>query len=685
MVCSPNDNTLNPIVLPPWPPIPGFGIPFAPLQIPFPDISLPDGIPEDLIALMQQFLSYFPGGPYVPNFDNFSKGILDALASLLNVLAPFLGFYNFIQALLNMVFCIMEVICAINNPFALVRALRKLFKQCVPAFLNLLPWLALLAMIIALILLLLALIAYLIQQILNFLNQLYKNLAILAESVSVADDSSILAASQKIAYILCLIEQLFAILIAFQAILAIIESLSKISGRNLCSSSDTCCSDDVCPPFIRNNPDGLSGTLGHLLYHNAIYNDTSGLGIPLTLPPIRDERWQFVDEEAGKAYDFADIITKIEGNIYWPEGFSFTANANLKKTPYILDLKMRLNPVAFHTSDTGGLREFEIRDCVVTKKPYIGLLNYNNNYIAPDTGTLRIEGGLVYEVDGTPYNVNGQQATLNSFIHKPSGVSTPSPVDDGYNIYDIEYTLKINHAALVEYSLITIGCVPEISIETEVANIVASDITNVFDKIGDLPNINKTLDCLNGALTELRKDVSPANLAIFQAATTMCLDDLNDQALNTYVNAVTAGASLYTTTVDIDPTIQFVNEDINVKVTLRDPGGTLISFNVPSAVQSTLADKLKATVTLGTISDFTFDGYQAFDANITSPVAGFGELKVSFDNQILSEVLHQDDINIPSEIIERVIDYRFVGTAISAVGDVVPVDRRDESDTARDE
>src|SRR5690606_32308970 len=126
--------------------------------------------------------------------------------------APFLGLYNFIQALLNMVFCIIEVLCARNNPSALIRALRKLFKQCIPPFLNLMPWLALLAMIIALILLLLALIAYLIQQILNFFDQIRKNLEILSNAIQVGDYDSILAAGKKIAYILCLIEQLFAIL-----------------------------------------------------------------------------------------------------------------------------------------------------------------------------------------------------------------------------------------------------------------------------------------------------------------------------------------------------------------------------------------------------------------------------------------------------------------------------------------
>ena len=111
MVCDPNDNSLSPPNLGPPPDI-GFGPMFAPPQIPFPDIALPEGIPEDIIALLQKLYALIPGGKLVPDADNYAKTVLDYVAQLLNKLGPYLAFYNFIQALLNMILCIIEVLCA---------------------------------------------------------------------------------------------------------------------------------------------------------------------------------------------------------------------------------------------------------------------------------------------------------------------------------------------------------------------------------------------------------------------------------------------------------------------------------------------------------------------------------------------------------------------------------------------
>jgi len=113
MVCDPNDLNLNPIVLPPPPFIIPFGFPFAPPAIPFPDISLPEGIPEDLIKLIRDFLAFIPGGPLRANITEFFKTVLDVISSLLNQLGPYLALYRFFIALLNMIGCSSQVIQAL--------------------------------------------------------------------------------------------------------------------------------------------------------------------------------------------------------------------------------------------------------------------------------------------------------------------------------------------------------------------------------------------------------------------------------------------------------------------------------------------------------------------------------------------------------------------------------------------
>src|SRR5690606_38206939 len=138
--------------------------------VPFPDISIPEGIPDDILGLLQDIYALIPGGKLVPNADDTFRNVLDAVASIMNQLGPYLSIYNFFQALLNMIMCIIDVLCSltVRAPFAL----RRLFKRCLPDFLNLFPPFALIAMILALILLLLALIEYLIQLILAYVRDI---------------------------------------------------------------------------------------------------------------------------------------------------------------------------------------------------------------------------------------------------------------------------------------------------------------------------------------------------------------------------------------------------------------------------------------------------------------------------------------------------------------------------------
>src|SRR4030067_1393771 len=152
--CRASDSSMDVTASPP-PNIPGIGSLFAPLQIPIPELDLPTDLLEDLLELMGKLGALFPSGLFKANPDFGMKNVLDFIANILSQLAPFLSFYNFIMAALNLIICIIEVLCAIPNPFAVAAKLKRLFAECLPPFLNLFPWLALLAMILALLLLIL--------------------------------------------------------------------------------------------------------------------------------------------------------------------------------------------------------------------------------------------------------------------------------------------------------------------------------------------------------------------------------------------------------------------------------------------------------------------------------------------------------------------------------------------------
>ena len=162
--CSPNDVSIDLPDGPSGPAIPGFGSPFA---LPVPDISpFPDGFPEDLLDLLDRLQLLIPPGALKPALNpNFGKDVFDAIMKLLDQFMPFLMLYKFFLPILNLIICIIEVLCALMNPFKLIRALKRLFRTCIPEFLNLFPIFALICMIISLLLLLLELILYIISQI----------------------------------------------------------------------------------------------------------------------------------------------------------------------------------------------------------------------------------------------------------------------------------------------------------------------------------------------------------------------------------------------------------------------------------------------------------------------------------------------------------------------------------------
>lgn len=701
MSCSPSDNSINVTPSPPIP-IPGFGISFSPIQIGLPSFDLPKDLLEDIPGLISALTALFPSGTFAANPEFSMKSVFDVISKIFSMLQPYLSMYNFIIALLKMITCIIEVLCAIPNPFALAIKLEKLFTQCIPAFLALFPFLALILMIIALLLLILALVEYIIATIISIIELLIQNLLNLVASIELQDAQSILAITQKIASLLCFIQNVLAILIPIAAVLAIIKSLALIGGGPICGDDSDCCEPNICPPFIKTTPNGISTKNGKMIYLKQVGADIATiLGIPpelaalLNIGSIRDERWQLIDNELVQKFPITDIITPSPvDNIFWPDPLVFDGTTAKRAAPYTVDIRIKIDPNAFGHVDLAGPRFFRIKDCIVVRKPYIGIMNFANvieftNYptlpIFNLSGTLNVEGGLVFEDDGTtPYKIGIKQATIDTFIHQPASLaSTPPSVDDSLSFDNIEFTWKPNAAVLAGHNLTTIGCIPSVSIEKAVQNAIIS--SEGFEPVavklppvspdGFLPDVLGAQKCVSDALADFRKDVSTEGAAKFQQIAVSCLTTLRDQTSAALCNAVIAAVSQFKSTIALDNDIQFTTRKIGVTVVLNDPTGTTVSNRIPATCVPIIEEKLLGSVTLGTITNFKYNGTSAFNAEITSDTAGTGELSVSFNGKVFNKV----DIataTTNSNILENLVEYQFVDANIAS-----PV-RRDETDVA---
>lgn len=718
MPCSPSDVSINTPTGPSGPSISGFGVPFA---ISLPNINpFPPGFPEDLLNILNTLQLLIPPGILMPTLNlNFGKDIFDAIMKLLDQFMPFLMLYKFFLPILNIIVCIIEVICAIPNPFKLIPAIIKLFTQCIPAFLLLFPIFALIIMIISLILLLIALIEYIIEKILALVLLLIRNILMLVNAFQEFNVNSVLAIAQKIGASLCIFQNLFVLLAIFNIIIQIIKDILGMAfAIPPCDDSnpDGCCTPTVCPSIAKKPFTRATGTLQYL--------NEAGLKFPTGLPApfdsitsdIRPESWQLYDVfqplpemflNVIDAYDVPpDFIDGYYGPpffkpVFFPTSNTYTSQTQAQQAPYTVNLRLFYNPAQW--GRIGQSRYIRINNCIMLSATSLTLSDFNNNQIPIPTGVISLAGGNVYEDDGkkailgfaadgiTQINFQG---TLNNFLHKPA-INSSSPVlnsTDGYTFPDdVTYTFTPNSAILMGNNLITLGCVPEVSMAKGfVNNALAGDVAlktvelqNILNS-ATFPKPDVAQQCLTNALAALRGNLTAQGVADFQSTAVACLQQLQNDANTSLTSLIGLGFDPCKSVFNITPNVQFTSKPIVIQVTLNESNGISLTNGITPGVADTLLPSLKAYTTFGQVSDFTFDGYQFFTANITSDAPGTGQVMISFENNILCN----NDLVIPAHTLQTQ-DYQFVYTPVQ--GQVVAVGdksdgkpERNESDLAND-
>jgi len=690
---------------PSGPKIPGFGSPFS-LNIP--TIPIKDGFPENLLEFFDSLSLTLPPGVLKPALSkNYGKDIFDSLLSLLDKFMPFLMLYKFFMPILNIIVCILEVLCSLMNPFKLRRAVRRLFRRCIPDFLNMFPIFAIVVMLISLLLLLLALIEYIIDQIRQLIDLIKRNLESLKKAIQDGDASSILAITAKIGSVLCIFQNLFVLLSLFTSIFEVIRDILNI-GTNIppCNDSgsgdpDDCCTTDVCPSIVLQNYTRVTGSL---LYLRKI-NVQEDIGNPNFQPihTYRDESWQLYDffqelpEEFRNITDPYDVpdIEGVEKPSFFPTDGSYTKDSSPRYAPYTVDLKIFYQPSIW--GRTGNDRNIIFKDCIVTVEPQLVVDTIGGTIYNFAKGVLKIEGGKGYELNGAilygysdSNELTGAQATLNNFFHYPERTALRSSFTppngsfgfevlqptDGY-LYDmnVEYTFKPNMDYLFSKQMITAGCFPDLALDREVVNqaygndvaVLTSELKNIFNN--GFPNTNQAQTEMEVAINSFRNDVSTDSLDTLSRSLNASLDKLRDDTSNTIDKLITSGVSPCNSKVSISDKIQFTSKDIKVNVTLNERNGISITNGVNIDIMSNIAKKIKAYPTLGVISSFYPKNDFSFEAILKSEIPGNGQISVSFDEAMLCSNNIPEDLSIQPSIDIQLLNYVFVDAGGSAGSD----------------
>lgn len=731
MPCDVYDVSIDIPSGPSGPVIPGFGVPFA---LNTKSIKFPGGMPEDLMELFDK-LSFLvpPGAIQAPLSFNTGKDIFDTILKLLDKFMPFLMLYKFFLPVLNMIVCVIEVLCAIPNPFKVVSAINKLFRKCLPEFLNLFPFLAIVIMIISLLLLLLSLVEYIISRVMELVEAIARNIKMLEKAIQEANANGIISAARKIGALLCEFQNLFVLLATFTAIIQVIKDIvSTAMFSKPCSDQDPsgCCSTDVCPAIVRSNTTGK----GIVQYYNH-------LGAKLEPPPgfpaqaasifnvaLRQESWQLYDsaQVAPKRFydvlDAADIPITFNKNkvmipkpVFFPMDVNYDENTPSLYATYNVDLRVFYNPPDWN-GRKGTPRYIRINDCIVTGFSK-SLVDGSGKSTPTLTGVIKLEGGLAYEDydDSDPdhelkpiyeYNILlnsegtfGNQATLNTFLHRYDSVELVPSYDypnDGVKLTDVEYTFKPNIPMLVGKSLVVAGCSQDVSDSRTFVNnmfeesIKLDGLKGILDKF---PDTNKAMECMYAAIGSLRNQLNYEGLAIFQMTVSTCLDKLRSDAENSLFDAIKIGFDPCNSDFSLDVNKQFVTKPIQVKVDIKDSNKVSLTKGLPNDIAKQVALDVKGYPTFGDISSFSYDGYQYFTADLTSEEAGKGKIRVSFDNQIFCRNIFPDDLEeMPKHILQE-LDYEFIyapyysgvsGDKIGAGDMSYGQPRRDASDVSRE-
>lgn len=718
MPCNPNSININIPPGPAGPTIPGFGFSY---NFPMPNIDL-NISPPDLSGLFNLLSFLLPSGQIKSALNpNYGRDIIDQIIKLLDGFMPFLMIYKFFLPLLKLILCVLEVICAIPNPKKVANALKRLFRECIPAFLNLFPLLAFIIMLISIFLLILQIISYLIILILKIIDLLIRNIRTLYKALNnYKDEVAVLAVVKKIGLVLCLLQNLFVIFEIILFIFAIIKDILSLAfaippcGNGDTAAYDNCCTPDVCPKFLKYGD--ISNTSGNLLCISQVIGDVS-ISFPGITQTVRAQTFQLDDTAQTDIYKQfinminAQDITGTDKPIFYPTDGTYTGSTPPKQAPYTVDVEMYYNPANWgrNLPADGVARNIIFKNCIVTAPTSQYLINDQNVNNPNPTGTLLLSGGKGYEADGTtilygydsniPQQQTTDQATLNTFLFLPESVLTPPYVlpSDGYQFSNVTYTLKPNYDVLSGKGIITIGCRPDVNDEREFTNNTFALETN--GKLAalrslQLPDLATAKDCAFLAIDGLR---SPGNLTedyvnnVFKPTIINCLQTLTNDTKEKLVQLINIGQDQYVSTSTLDHPIQFTTQPIKVTVDLKTSDNVSLIGNLPEDVAASIGSKIIPSITFGKITDFIYDGSAYFNANITSGLAGTGQLTIEYDGKVFSDIIVPANPDDPRSIETRVLNYQFIYTPVAGnvsqvgIGDTSDgAPRRDESDVSRD-
>jgi len=613
----------------------------------------------------------------------------DIIADHARLLTALTSAYGIIAVVMKMISCIIDVLCAIPNPFAIIAAMIRLFGTCLPEFILIFPQLAIPAHILCLIKILVAIIRYITEVIVPIIEDIIQNVQRLIDGIENGNADAVAAVAFKITQLLKELRNILQILAALEALLLMVKALLAAgTGPPCAGSGGSCvgCADDQCPEALQQfTIDGTDGSL-------VVFFGSDGFSYSLRFSSASAKEdfqeirsfFPSIDygeiEESRIPYlltltddDISFAVTSIDSggtlnlfrvpNPQLSDGYlsSVVASATYPFTTPLVDPDVRFG------TDTETFSSSNVND-------YLELFDQNSADSEDNSITARI--AQVYDgysvrlsrADGGSWSAS---ATLDPAAHVTWRIVPQAPSSGAGK----GFSLEINHAELLRHSLISAGCHPSISAQAT----ATQDRFPFLDEteLPDLPDSLLVEDGQPNALTDAIaciETIAPADvdtdfvldnyatIAQDAAQVAVCLDstlgalqdDLEDYAKQIYARIFSPEQSL----LEVDRNVQFVGGEIVATLTPVDIYGNNLADDVPAGtIEAVIASTFGSVSAVEEILDDDGVPTGEYVARITSSVTGSGQISASVAD---IDVADFDDTLDPPALVKRELDIEFV-------------------------
>jgi len=564
--------------------------------------------PNNVVEANEDFLLQYnmPGGSKSQGMANPAQGgsIGAAISTLLMLLSPFISAYALILPILGIIRGIIEVICALLNPFAIGPAVERLFKKWIPAFISLFPPISGGIIIQSTIKLIMAIIFFVMTEIIPTIELVIDNIEKLEAAFNEPESltqAKIDASQEKFRNVIKTLVQKIGILSVMLPLLELIFLIINLVVGFPCSSDSkgpfslvatlpfdnaisdvSCCDEDVCPEILSNRNAAPSGS-GVLLQS------------------------RFGDCAPGFVFQILTSNPKVAELEQYQESFREQLNCQL-------DEPIKFARPAGATSDT-SLMKIKIKS---------------------KRGQSREVTLPILDITGTTVKVTSPLAVL--FLNQL-----------------VDYEIQPDYDMLVMHNIIGLACHPDIASAKE-------SVANKFDLTPFLvknPEVAPLLDDYRGLVDDYDRLMAQAADCVevpdeppFDQNIT-CLDstrseilDLSNAFIDSLCNMLTAlqrSANPSTSSLEVNKRdVRADNTDFAlITVTPKDIAGTLISQNLPDCATPA---KVEIITDFGVVSNERFSRASGnLSAEIRSPITGIASVRAKVNNAFVTDFIDESD------------------------------------------